>query len=175
MLKKIYRHLIAPKVALPAASLSARKVGLTAFRVPGSNMAPTLEPSEIAWYVPGTAERPLDRAEVVALTAKEFGTAIVPSRVVALPNEVVELRNGSLFVNGACLPEPYLHAGRAEQEYSRSSPPSSVPAGHVWVLGDFRDISRDSRHIGPIPVAAVLGRITRAHAPGQHASPREVR
>jgi len=48
MLEQIYDHLIAPKLALASASAAARKRGLSAFQVIASNMAPTLEPKDIA-------------------------------------------------------------------------------------------------------------------------------
>lgn len=174
MLNQIYGHLVAPKIAMACASAAARRRGLSAFRVIGSNMAPTLEAKDIAWYCRLDSPSRLRRAQAVALATSVFGTAVVPSRIVAFPGETVEIREGELFVDGIRVPQPYVQAGRAEQDYSRSSAPVSVPRDHVWVLGDFRDMSKDSRHIGAIGLAAVLGRITHAHAPGQHASPREI-
>lgn len=172
--KQIYSHLFAPKLALASASAAAGKLGLKTFEVLGSNMAPTLEPKEIAWYAPASSIAELRRGYVVALSTPEFGTAIVPSRVIGLPGETVEIREGVLLINGKLIPEPYLAPERAEQDYSITSAPLTVPSGHVWLLGDFRDMSKDSRHLGPVPSSAVLGRITHAHLSGSHTSPRQV-
>ena len=172
--KQIYSHLIAPKLALAAASAAAGELGLKTFEVVGSNMAPTLEPKEIAWYAPVSRLTELRRGFVVALSSPVFGTAIVPSRIASFPGETVEIREGMVLINGEVVAEPYLDPRRAEQEYSLTSEPFVVPSGHVWLLGDFRDMSKDSRSIGPVPSNAVLGRITHAHPPGSHARPRQV-
>jgi signal peptidase I len=168
LLGKIYNHLLAPELALAAASAAAAKLNLKAFQVVGSNMAPTLEPQHIAWYQPldGTAD--LARADVVAVRAKELGGVLVPSRVAGLAGETVELRDGVLVVNGLAFPEPYIDPRRAEQDYSLNHDPVTVPTGHVWLLGDFRDMSKDSRHLGALPAQVIVGHIRRFHLPGHH-------
>ena len=172
MLIRIYKHLLRPKLQLTAASLAARRHGMTTFAVVGANMAPTLEPGEVAWIEPSHAPQ---RAQIVAFTSAEFGTAIFPSRIISLPNERVELREVDLYVNESRLPEPYLQVGRAEQEYSLNSKPAQVPDGHVWLMGDFRDMSKDSRHFGPVPIQSIIGRVALAHALGHHGKPRAPR
>ncbi len=82
MFRKISNHLIAPKLALAAASSAAAKVGLKVFPVVGSNMAPTLEAGQIAWYSPLTSPLGLTRASVVALRAEAFGGVLVPTNTV---------------------------------------------------------------------------------------------
>ena len=174
MLQRVFNHLIAPKLALASAKSAARKRGLDAFQVLGVNMAPTIEAQDIAWFEALPASELVSRGQVVVFTSEAYGSAVVPSRVVGLPDEDIEIRDGSLLVNGALIDEPYLQFGRAEQSYSRSCQRTSVPKGHLWLLGDFRDMSKDSRNIGAVPVAAVLGRITHVHPPGRHNHPREV-
>ena len=138
-------------------------------------MAPTLEPGEIAWFEKANEKGLPQRGQVVAVTIAEFHGAVVPSRVVGLPGEFVQLRNGDLLVNHARVPEPYIQSGRAEQDFSQTSEPAIVPEGHVWLLGDFRDVSKDSRTLGPLPMSSILGTVLQAHAPGEHANPRRVR
>lgn len=172
MLIRVYKHLLAPKLQLAAAFLSARRRRLSVFKVVGANMAPTLEPGDVAWI---EVPQPPQRAQVVAFTRAEFGSTIIPSRVIGLPGEHIELREGDLYVNESRLPEPYIQVGRAEQEYSLNSKSVRVPDGHVWLMGDFRDMSKDSRHFGPLPIQSIVGRVVLAHALGQHASPRALR
>lgn len=74
-------------------------------------------------------------------------------RVIALPGETVELRNGEVFIDGRRLQEPYLDANDGA-----TVEPREVPAGHYWVMGDNRGQSKDSRFFGPIPEDLIVGR-----------------
>jgi len=75
-------------------------------------------------------------------------------RVVGLPGETVLGRNGHVFVNGRELVEPYLPAGVATSDF----PPVTVPKGDLWVMGDNRTNSSDSRVFGAIKESSVVGR-----------------
>jgi signal peptidase I len=75
-------------------------------------------------------------------------------RVVALPGERVEGRGGKVFVDGQELVEPYLPAGTRTADFTAAV----VPPGTVWVMGDNRANSADSRIFGPVPQSTVVGR-----------------
>lgn len=80
-------------------------------------------------------------------------------RVIGEPGDVVEMKNDQLYINGEMVDEPYLDEVKA---YA-SSPYTNdfreeVPEGHIFVMGDNRQNSRDSRMIGPIPIKDVVGR-----------------
>ncbi|MCE4540795.1 signal peptidase I [Pelomonas sp. P7] len=107
----------------------------------------------------------IQRGDVVVYRSLKHDNMLLPGRVVGLPNETLELRNGALHVNGLEIPEPYVDGDAAEQPHSRVFGEFLVPNGHVFLLGDFRDMSEDSRFIGPIPKDLIVGRIT--HAAGQ--------
>lgn len=74
-------------------------------------------------------------------------------RVIGLPGDVLEFRDGKVYRNGKSLTEAYV------KEPMRYSSPGkvTVPAGHVFVMGDNRNNSSDSRFIGSIPVGHILG------------------
>ncbi|MGH9023932.1 MAG: signal peptidase I, partial [Acidimicrobiia bacterium] len=74
-------------------------------------------------------------------------------RVIGRPGESVEGRDGTILVNGRPLTEPYL----AERP-NGSFDPVVVPEGHLWVMGDNRNASSDSRVFGPIKKSKVVGR-----------------
>ena len=75
-------------------------------------------------------------------------------RVVGLPGETVESRDGRMVVNGQVLDEPYLDDG----VITGSLEPVTIPPDHVWVMGDNRSNSRDSRFFGAIPESLIIGR-----------------
>lgn len=75
-------------------------------------------------------------------------------RCVALAGDVVELRAGQLWLNGSRVPEPYRNPSDPGEGFG----PLRIPSGHVFVLGDHRAVSRDSRIFGPLPLANLRGR-----------------
>ena len=78
-------------------------------------------------------------------------------RVIALPGETVEIHDGRVFVNGRQLDEPYVFDDQPT-ETSGDERRFVVEPGHLFVLGDHRGESRDSRFFGTIPDSSVIGR-----------------
>jgi signal peptidase I len=74
-------------------------------------------------------------------------------RVIALPGETVEGKDGKIFINGRQLVEPYL-----AEEPVGDFPAKTIPPGQVWVMGDNRNRSSDSRVFGPIKESKIVGR-----------------
>jgi len=79
---------------------------------------------------------------------------ILIKRVVGLPGETVQAHDGHVFIDGRQLFEPYLPKGLATETFG----PTTVPKGSLWVMGDNRGNSRDSRFIGAIKESDVIGR-----------------
>ena len=75
-------------------------------------------------------------------------------RVIALPGETVEGRDGHVVVDDQVLEEPYLDEGTTTSDFE----PRLVPAGEVFVMGDNRSVSIDSRVFGAIPESTIVGR-----------------
>jgi signal peptidase I len=84
-------------------------------------------------------------------------------RVVALPGEVVEVRQGHVWIDGEPIEEPWV-TYFGGPDYG----PARVPADDVFVLGDNRPNSRDSREIGPVPLSAVRGHAIFVYWPLAH-------
>ncbi|HNA81156.1 MAG TPA: signal peptidase I [Thiobacillaceae bacterium] len=174
MLTKIYNHVVDPKIQLVASALAARKHGLATFQVAGNNMMPTLLLNEVAWFSPMQDSFTLQREQVLAVSLEEFGNTIIPYRLIGLPGDQVQLCKGELLINNECIPQPYLNSENAEEGYSRNTKCVHIPSNYVWLLGDFRDLSKDSRSIGPVPLQAIVGQVVKAHPLGEHANPRSV-
>ena len=84
-------------------------------------------------------------------------------RVIGKAGDVVELKDGFVHVNGVKLVEPYIYkdgGGVSQQSYPAAGGATRwvVPAGELFLMGDHRENSADSRNFGPIEVAHVVGR-----------------
>lgn len=85
-------------------------------------------------------------------------------RVIALPGETIEGRADGVHVDGRRLREPYLDPSAETPAFV----PVTVPDGHVFVMGDNRSNSKDSRRFGAVPVESIVGRaIARIWPPGR--------
>lgn len=134
--------------------------------VEGPSMQPTLETGdrvlvEKLGYRFGDPER-----GDVALLRGDDGDLLI-KRVAALPGETVAARGGSIYVDGQPLREPYaLRATPA----TLTVEPTTVPPGHVYVLGDNRGNSTDSRYFGPVPQERLVGEAVVILWPPDHLS-----
>ena len=79
-------------------------------------------------------------------------------RVVAVGGDTVEIRRDVLYVNGAAVAEPYVeHRVHERTHRTESMPLRQIPAGELFVLGDNRDDSADSRYWGTVPLRDIVG------------------
>ena len=99
----------------------------------------------------GDCGEPVNQA---AATAAEGGIKDLIKRVIGLPGDVVEGRDNQLLVNDRILVEPYLDEGVTTSDFE----PVTIPEGCIWVMGDNRGDSRDSRSFGPIDEDHIVGR-----------------
>jgi signal peptidase I len=76
-------------------------------------------------------------------------------RVIGLPNETVEAHDNHIYVNGKRLPEKYLPEGTITSDFE----PVKIPSKRIWVMGDNRTRSEDSRVFGPIKESSLVGRV----------------
>lgn len=98
--------------------------------------------------------RDLRRGDVIAFVHDAGGQdEIYLKRVIGLPNDTVSFRDGGVLINSLPLREPY-----AIRQDGATLDPRTVPAGQVYVLGDNRAESDDSRTFGTVPIGSIIGR-----------------
>ena len=128
---------------------------LEAFYIPSESMTPTLEISDRVFvnkFIYRLSEP--ERGDIVVFRSTEGGDEDLIKRVVGLPGDSVEVRDGVLFVNGERREEPYLNRRFPD---SGIYGPTTVPPNHLFMMGDNRANSRDSRFFGPVPFENIEG------------------
>jgi signal peptidase I len=81
-------------------------------------------------------------------------------RVIGLPGDELAIANGHVYIDGQQLNEPYVEADRPTEQGSIECTPAKpcvIPPKHVWVMGDNRTDSEDSRFFGPITESSIVG------------------
>jgi signal peptidase I len=137
------------------------------YQVQQQSMERTLEPGQYVLVDKLTPRwDPYKRGDVVVFNPPPAWTndpTPFIKRVIGLPGDKVEVRDdGKVYVNGVALEEPYTYknaAGVNEPTVPLTDQASwVVPAGELFVMGDHRQASADSRAFGPIPESSVVGR-----------------
>ena len=134
--------------------------------IEGNSMAPLLSDREgifvnrIVYHLDS-----IQRGDVVVFDYPLDGTKLFIKRIVALPGETVEIRQGLVYVNGNWLPEPYVPS-----QYCDLSDfgPLKVPSDSYFVMGDHRNSSNDSRAFGTVATRLIHGRAVLAYWPVSH-------
>jgi signal peptidase I len=125
-----------------------------ATRVYGSSMQPNLRTNErlVVEKLSYRFHAP-ERGDIVVLRDPDGGPDLLIKRVIGLPGERVTVAEGRVYVDGVALDEPYLN-----QATNGSGRSWFVPPLNVFVMGDNRGASRDSRVFGPVPLDSLVGR-----------------
>ena len=135
-------------------------------KVEGTSMAPLISDQERI-FINKLVYRfePISRGDVVVFWYPNDRTKSFIKRVVGLPGETVEIRQGQVFVNEKRLEEPYI---LPEYLDSNNYPAFRVPAREYFVMGDHRDSSNDSRMFGPVRAEYIYGKAVFAYWPMDH-------
>lgn len=161
-------RLVAAVAAVAATVVIGHGQVLETMRVSSDSMRPTLRSGDAVVVDKLTVRTgPVRRGDLVAFSSPQDG-AVVLKRVVGVGGDTVEIRDAVLFVDDRAVHEPYVDAAAFDATYFG---PVTVPAGQVFVLGDNRAASIDSRTYGGVPLARMVGRVLKAATlPGQPAT-----
>lgn len=152
----VRRRAVPVRAALVAAVVLAlvlvRVLVAEPVRLDGDSMAPVLRSGDVVLVSRIGQPRV---GQLLLLRDPTDGSPVV-KRLVAVGGQTVEIRDAYLYVDGVRVDEPYVDHSRIDGVYFG---PSRVPDGSLFVLGDSRDGSIDSRVFGPVRQDAVTGRV----------------
>ncbi len=153
--------LLVPLIVIFVVILAVFYVFFSALQVDGPSMLPTLQDQDRVLLTHGYPSAA--RGDVIALRTTIQGQPDdIIKRVIAVPGDSVEIRADVAYVNGVREPD---HGQLIDPAYAVDAPAQVVPKGTLYVLGDNRRVSEDSRFIGPIEQAGVMGRAVAVFSP----------
>jgi signal peptidase I len=157
-------------------ALVIRTFVVQAFKIPSGSMLPTLQIGDhilvnkfiygprleipltqlSLGQLPGV-RKPVPGDVVVFIWPKDRSKDFI-KRVIAVEGQTVEVRNKQVYVDGRPWDDPHATWAPGRNGQSDNSGPFTVPPDHVFVMGDNRDQSYDSRFWGPVPIADIKGK-----------------
>lgn len=156
-------------VAILAASYLLRTFVFQSYEIPSASMEETIMTGDllIGEKVSYRFSSP-EAGQIVTFEDPEIPSRILIKRIIATEGQTVDLRDGNVYIDGERQFESYtdgkpsypLPNSKADITY-----PYTVPAGHVWVMGDNRTNSQDSRYFGAIPVSSISSKAVLVYWP----------
>ena len=167
-MKKILKEVI-PYIIILVTVVIIRTYIITPITVVGSSMVPTLHNKELLLLSKISYKmHNIDRWDIVVIKEDDW----IIKRVIGLPGESVSYKDGILYINDKSVDDSYGYgetkdfdmydiylAGLSEKEEDKVAEPfEKIPEGYYLVLGDNREISKDSRSVGLIPKEEIQGK-----------------
>lgn len=142
-------------VAVLAAVVVIRTWFLDVVTVSSDSMAPTVCTGDVLLVARLADGNAVQDNDIVTFTSPEDGAQTI-KRVVGTAGQTVVIKDAELFVDGRKVDEPYVDHASIDGVFT---PTVTVPAGTVFLMGDHRETSIDSRVYGPVPTSAIDGRL----------------
>lgn len=144
-------------------SWGLRTFVVQAYEIPSGSMEHTIEIGDMVFSEKiSYLVRDVEAGDIVTFEDPEVEGRIMIKRVIAVGGQTVELIDGRVVVDGVALDEPYTNGLPSEPLATPGgrtvSYPYVVPEGYLWVMGDNRTNSQDSRVFGAVEESSVTGR-----------------
>lgn len=139
-------------------------------QVKGDSMEPTFQSGDYIITSKITYKfKKIERGDVVVFNSPKNPDIEYIKRIIGLPGDKVEVRNNEVYVNDQILPETYISAKTNlwETGYLKEGVPIIVPENFIFVMGDNRPRSSDSREFGPVPISSIVGTVIYRYFPPQ--------
>jgi signal peptidase I len=176
MLRTVLEFVIALAIAL-ALTWLIKAFLIEPFEVPSGSMEATIMTNDkiladkVSYHFSD-----IQRGEIIVFADKGSEDRILVKRVIATGGQTVDIQNGLVYVDGSPLYEPYTresktlpliqHLNNMAIDY-----PYRIPKDQLWVMGDNRENSADSRYFGTIPTSSVYGKAVMVFWPIEHIGP----
>lgn len=164
--------LVVMMAVIVGASFLLREYVIQGYGIPSGSMETTIMTGdnvfseEVSYYF-----RDIQPGDIVTFKDPEIPSRVLIKRCIAVGGQTVDIANGTVYIDGVALSESYTHGlvteplGRTVEDIDY---PYRVSEGHIWVMGDNRTNSQDSRYFGEIPVSSVYGRAFMVYWPFDH-------
>lgn len=158
-------------IAVTLITIALRTFVFVPYDIPSGSMEETINPGDmvfsekVSYYF-----REPERGDIVTFQDPLVSGRTLIKRVIATGGQTVDLVGGHVVVDGEVLDEPYTD-GKPSYPFERTAPnvnisyPFTIPEGKIWVMGDNRTASQDSRYFGAIDEKLVDGRASMIYWP----------
>ncbi len=172
----IIRRFLSLVVTVPLVLVAAwgiRTYVIEPFEVPSASMESTIMTGDMVFAEKVSYHFSSPQAgDIVVFADPQIPSRVLIKRVIATEGQTVNLVDGVVYVDGVAQSEPYVVGDSYPLETTAGnvslSYPYTVPSGHVWVMGDNRENSADSRYFGSIDVSTVFGKAVVVYWPINH-------
>lgn len=171
IIRRFFSFLVIIAIVL-ICSYGIRTYVIEPFEVPSGSMEDTIMTGDMVFaekvsYLAGSPQQ----GDIVVFSDPQIPSRVLIKRVVAVGGQTVNLVDGVVYVDGVAQNEPYTQgesyplstAGNVYLSY-----PYTVPSNCVWVMGDNRENSADSRYFGPVKTGTVFGKAIATYWPLNH-------
>lgn len=161
MVLKRIASILALVIVILGLSWFMREFVFQAYEIPSGSMEDTIMVGDmvfaekVSYYF-----REPEYKDIVTFHDPEIPGRILIKRCIATEGQVIDIddNTGTLYVDGVAMDEPYTDGKPTYTLAGGVSFPYTVPEDHIWVMGDNRTNSQDSRYFGAVPVSSITGR-----------------
>lgn len=148
--------------AILAAAFIMRTFIFQSYEIPSGSMEDTIMTGDLVFAekVSYNFSEP-SRGQIVTFEDPEVPSRILIKRVIATGGQTIDLKNGNVYIDNVKIDEPYTDGKPTypltSARGTKLTYPYQVPMGEIWVMGDNRTASQDSRYFGSVPIKTVQG------------------